>query len=99
MKIVAGRWPADAPLARRVDAPHRIAAGNPGRQSGALAQRPVDRRPVETRDIVPDRILTVAGDDIPRLDWSAIDRALSERSGLPTRITRRDSVGSIDPPR
>jgi L,D-transpeptidase ErfK/SrfK len=46
-----------------------------------------------------DRILTAAGDDIPRLDWSAIDRALSERTGLPTRITRRDSVGSVDPPR
>lgn len=35
-----------------------------------------------------DRILVAAGDDIPRLDWSAVDRALRERSGLPIRITR-----------
>ena len=35
-----------------------------------------------------DNILTIAGDDIPRLDWPAVDRALHERSGLPVRITR-----------
>jgi L,D-transpeptidase ErfK/SrfK len=35
-----------------------------------------------------DEILMAAGDDISRLDWSAVDRALNERSGMPIRITR-----------
>lgn len=35
-----------------------------------------------------DNILIVAGDDIPRLDWSAVDRVLNERTGVPTQITR-----------
>ena len=35
-----------------------------------------------------DDILMAADEDIARLDWSAVDKALSERSGLPIRITR-----------
>ncbi len=36
-----------------------------------------------------DRVLTVASpDEIPRIDWIAVDRAFSERRGLPVRITR-----------
>ncbi len=35
-----------------------------------------------------DRVLTVATpDEIPRIDWTAVDRAFSERRGLPVRIT------------
>ncbi|HYN38312.1 MAG TPA: hypothetical protein VES39_03580, partial [Rhodospirillales bacterium] len=34
-----------------------------------------------------DRILATAGDDGPRLDWPAIERALAERQGYPIRIT------------
>ena len=35
-----------------------------------------------------DRILTVATPkEIPRIDWTAVDRAFSERRGLPVRIT------------
>jgi len=42
-------------------------------------------------DPLPDKtddILIAAGPDISRLDWSAVDRALNERSGVPVRITR-----------
>ncbi len=36
-----------------------------------------------------DRVLTVASpEEIPRIDWVAVDRAFSERRGLPVRITR-----------
>jgi L,D-transpeptidase ErfK/SrfK len=36
----------------------------------------------------PDRILAVAGDEIWRLDWIAINQALEQRQGIPIRITR-----------
>jgi L,D-transpeptidase ErfK/SrfK len=42
-------------------------------------------------DPLPDKtddILIAAGPDISLLDWSAVDRALNERSGLPVRVTR-----------
>ncbi len=44
-----------------------------------------------TPDPLPDMtddILFAAGDDIPRLDWAAIDRAMQDRTGLPVRILR-----------
>ncbi|MBK8175860.1 MAG: L,D-transpeptidase family protein [Rhodospirillales bacterium] len=34
-----------------------------------------------------DHILAVAGEDVPRLDWPAIEKALNERVGYPIRIT------------
>lgn len=36
----------------------------------------------------PDRILIAAADDIWRLDWTAINRALQARNGVAVRITR-----------
>ncbi len=43
--------------------------------------------PEETPDQT-DRVLTIASpDEIPRIDWVAVDRAFSERSGMPIRIT------------
>lgn len=49
--------------------------------SGAMTSEPT---PDQT-----DRVLTVASpDEIPRIDWIAVDRAFSERRGMPVRITR-----------
>ncbi|TVR99112.1 MAG: L,D-transpeptidase [Rhodospirillales bacterium] len=36
----------------------------------------------------PDRILIAAADDVWRLDWTAINRALQARNGVAVRITR-----------
>lgn len=36
----------------------------------------------------PDRILAAAGDEIWRLDWTAINQALDRRQGIPIQITR-----------
>jgi len=45
-----------------------------------------------------DRVLAVASpDEIPRIDWIAVDRAFRERHGLPVRITRPASTARSGP--
>ncbi len=45
-----------------------------------------------------DRVLTIASpEEIPRIDWNAVDRAFTERRGLPVRITRPAAATVLAP--
>jgi len=40
--------------------------------------------------VLEERLRRTAGDEIARLDWEAVRKALSEQRGIPTPVTHRE---------